>query len=142
MSMEVLVLFAIQNAPNLEEWKSALAAREIPISITEQVDISTHSGFLPMRLEDEESGLHFLIDDYADLAANIPLLKDVSLENPVVYSLGYGGRLDEAVVALYSAYALTVEFNGLAFDPQTGAFIDPGELLAVAKQIHKMASSR
>ena len=142
MSIELYVLFAMQDAPNLDEWKNALSERDIPVAITEQVDLNTHSGFLPMRLENEDTGLYFLIEDYADLAANIPPLKEISIEDPVVYSLGYGGKLDEGAAVFYSASALTAEFNGLAFEPQGGVFMNADTLLEAAKQLHQMAAAQ
>ena len=142
MSMELFVLFALQDAPNLDEWKSALSERELPVSITEDVDLSTHSGSLPMRLESDDTGLYFLIEDYTDLAENIPPLKEVSIENPIVYSLGYGGHMDEGAAVFYSAYALTVEFNGIVFEPQGAAFMDADNLLQAAKQLHEMAENQ
>ena len=142
MSIELYVLFAMQDAPNLEEWNNALSERNIPVAITEQVDLSTHSGFLPMRLGSEDTGLYFLIEDYADLAANIPSLKEVSIEEPVVYSLGYAGRLEEGAAVFYSASALTAEFNGVAFEPQGAVFMNADTLLETAKQLHQMAANQ
>ncbi len=142
MSMELFVLFAMQDAPNLDEWKSALSERDLPVSITEEVDLSTHSGFLPMRLESEDTGLYFLMEDYADLAANTPPLKEISIENPIVYSLGFGGHMDEGAAVFYSAYALTVEFNGIVFDPQGAAFMNADDLLKATKQLHEMAANQ
>ena len=142
MSMTLLVLFTMQDAPNLDDWKSALSERDLPISITEDVDLSTHSGFLPMRLEGDDTGLYFLIEDYANLSATTPPLQEVSIENPVVYSLGFGGHMDEGAAAFYSAFALTVEFNGIVFDPQGAAFMDADTLLKAAKQLHEMSISQ
>ena len=142
MSMELYLLFAMQDAPNLEEWNRALSERSIPVSITENVDLKTHSGFLPMRLEDKDTGLYSLIDDYADLAAHFPELKTTAIEEPVAYSLGYGGHMDEGAVVFYSAYALTVAFNGIAFEPQGGTILDADSLLEAAKVLHKMAGTQ
>lgn len=142
MSMELFVLFAVGDAPDLLEWKEALSERNIPVSITEEIDLSTHSGFLPMRLEDEDTGLYFLIEDFEGLAANIPHLKEVSIDNPVVYSLGFGGHMAEGAVVFYSASALTAEFNGMAFETQGGVFMNADELLEAAKQLHRLAEEQ
>ena len=138
--MELLIFFALGDAPDLQEWKNALAERNIPVSITEQVDLSTFSGFLPMRLENEGTGLYFGIDDFEDLAANIPALKNISINKPVVYSLSYGGHMAEGAVVFYSASALTAEFNGVAFDAEGGVFMNADELLEAAKLFQQMAA--
>jgi hypothetical protein len=140
MSMELYVLFAMQDAPSLDDWKRALSEHSIPVSITEEVDLRTHSGFLPMRLEDTDTGLYFLVDDYSDLAAHFPQLTNVSIEDPVVYSLGFGGHQDEGAVVFYSAYALAVAFNGIAFESQGGTFVNAESLLEAAKLFHEMAA--
>lgn len=142
MSMELFVLFALGDAPDLQEWKSALSEQNIPVSITEEVDLSAHSGFLPMRLGDEDTGLYFLIEDFEDLAANIPSLKEVSIDDPVVYSLGFGGHMAEGAVVFYSASALTAEFNGMAFETQGAVFMNADELLEAAKQLHQMVAEQ
>jgi hypothetical protein len=142
MSMELLVLFAVGDAPDLQEWKSALAERKIPVSITAEVDLRTHSGFLPMQLENEDTGLYFSIEDFEDLSANIPPLMEVSIDNPVVYSLGFGGHMAEGAVVFYSASALTAEFNGMAFETQGGLFMNADELLEAAKQLHQMVGEQ
>ena len=142
MSMELFVLFAVGDAPDLQEWKEALSERNIPVTISEEVDLSSHSGFLPMRLENEDTGLYFLIEDFEDLAGNIPPLQALSIDDPVVYSLGFGGDMAEGAVVFYSASALTAEFNGMAFETQGGVFMDSDELLKAAKQLHQLAAGQ
>ena len=142
MSMELFVLFAVGDAPNVQEWNDALSDRSIPVLISEQVDLSTHSGFLPMRLEDDDTGLYFLIEDYGDLAANIPALSQIPIDDPVVYSLGFGGDIAEGAVVFYSASALTAEFNGIAFETQGGGFMKADDLLEAARQLHQMVTDQ
>lgn len=138
MSMQLLVLFAMQDTPDIDDWKNALREQNVPVSITAEVDLESHTGFLPMRLENRDTGLYFQIEDYADLAASIPPLNEVSIEDPVVYTLGYGGSLEEGAVAFYSAFALTVTFNGVAFEPQGGGFMNADSLLEAATQLYKL----
>jgi hypothetical protein len=142
MSMELYLLFSMQNAPNLDEWNRALSERNIPASIAVDVDLKTHSGFLPMRLENKDTGLYFLIEDYDDLAAHFPPLKGISMEDPVVYSLGFGGHMEEGAVVFYSAYVLTVAFNGTAFESQGGSLMNADSLLQRAKLLHQMAGTQ
>ncbi|HEY9549250.1 MAG TPA: hypothetical protein VIR45_07090 [Kiloniellaceae bacterium] len=137
--MELYVLFALRDAPNLDAWKVALAERNLPVSVTADIALETLSGFLPMQLENKDTGLYFVIDNYAELATQFPALKEIPIAEPVVYSLGYGGHLDEGAVAIYSAFALTAEFNGIAFDPQGGAIVPSEALLEAAKLFQEMA---
>ncbi len=93
MPMDLFVLFSVQDAPTVQLWNDALAERQIPVSITEQVDLSKHSGFLP--------------------CSSIMRLWVISIDDPVVCSLGFGGRMAEGSVVFYSASALTAEYNGI-----------------------------
>jgi hypothetical protein len=95
-----------------------------------------------MRLDKKDTGIYFLIDDYADIAARFPSLKQAPMQDPVVYSLGFGGRLDEAAAVFYSAYALTVAFNGIALETQGGTLADADTLLEHARLFHEMAAIR
>ena len=142
MSMELFVFFAMGDAPDIQGWNDALSERQIPVTITAQIDLSKHSGFLPMRLDMEGTGLYFRAADYDDLAANIPPLREIPIDDPIVYSLGFGGPLAEGAVVFYSASALTAVYNGIAFEPQGGVFMDPDELLEAAKQLHQMAANQ
>ncbi len=141
MSMQLFVLFAGQDAPDLEAWANALSARDLPLSITEKANLETHTGFLPMQLDGEDTGLYFHVADYRDLAAQIPPLKEITIEDPVVWSLGFGSPPKEGLAVFYSAAALTSELNGVAFEPQGGAFMNAYELLEAARQIHQMAAT-
>ena len=141
MSMQLLVLFAMQDAPDIDDWRNALTEQNVPVSITEKVDLESHAGFLPMRLDNRDTGLYFQVADYVDLAASIPPLNEVSIEDPVVYTLGYGGSLEEGAVAFYSAFALTVAFNGVAFEPQGGGFMNADRLLEAATQLHELTAN-
>ena len=132
----------MQDAPNLDAWKGALVEQNLPLTIIAVAPLDTHFGFLPMRLENRDTGLHFLIEDYADLAEHFLSLRDISIEKPVVYSLSFGSDSNEGAVVLYSAFALTVEFNGIAFDPQRGAVVPPDALLETAKLFHEMGANQ
>jgi hypothetical protein len=140
--MELFVIFALGKAPSMDAWQRELDARRTPIQFTEKVDISGHSGFLPASIDGHKSGLFFLIENYAELASNYPAVGRLGLQQPVVYSLGYGGDLYECAAAFYSASALVSAFGGKAFEPQGGMFMGEQELLAAAKECHELAKNQ
>src|SRR3546814_17740640 len=102
MSMELYVLFAMRDAPNLDAWKVALAERDLPVSVTAGIALETLSGFLPTQLENMATGLYFVIDNYAELVPQFHVLTEISHAAHAVYSLGSGGDLAEGAVAFYS----------------------------------------
>jgi hypothetical protein len=142
VSMELLIIFALGKAPTMDAWQRELDARHTPLQFTEKVDISKHSGFLAATIAGHKSGLFFLIENYAELASNYPVIGQLGLQQPVVYSLGYGGDLYECASAFYSASALVSAFGGKAFEPQGGVFMGEQELLAAAKECHELAKTQ
>ena len=139
MSMELLVFLSMDAAPNVQKWNAALAERKLPVKITETVNLTEHSGFLPMTLDGNPTGLYFLNEDYSELAASIPSLTKPPFANTVVYSLGYGGDFKEGAVVFFAAAALVEEFRGVAFETQAGQFMGAPELVEAAKQLQALA---
>jgi hypothetical protein len=140
--MELLVIFALGKAPTMDAWQRELDVRHTPLQFTEKVDIAEHGGFLPATIDGHKSGLFFLIGNYAELASNYPGIGQLGLQQPVVYSLGYGGDVYECAAAFYSASALVSAFGGKAFEPQGGVFMGEQELLAAARECHGVARNQ
>jgi hypothetical protein len=58
----------------------------------------------------------------------------MKVQQPIVYSLGYGGDLQEAATAFYAASVLVSKYGGPAFEPQGGIVMDANALLEAAEQ--------
>jgi hypothetical protein len=139
MSMELFVILAATQAPDVEAWNKALAAASVPVSFV-SADLSHHSGFLPATLKGEKTGLRsFSIASYSELVSYYPNVAAIKINNPVVYELGYAGDFLEAATVFYSASALVLKFGGTAFDPQGGIVMDAAALLEAAKQCEELA---
>jgi hypothetical protein len=142
MSMELFVILAATRAPDTSSWNRALAEAKVPVHFVETVDLSRHTGFLPVTVTGAKSGFYFLRESYPELAALYPGVANLKLEKPVVYSLGYGGHFDECAAVFYSASVLVSTFGGLAFEPQGGITMNAEELLAAADECQKLAGAR
>jgi len=134
MSMDLFVFLALQSAPTATEWQDAVESQGFPIQISQDVDLSKHSGFLPIELHGTDSGLYFLLDDHSDLVSHFPKLAASDLEKGAVYSLQWGGSFAECACVFYSASALVSKFGGRAFDPQTRDFLDATKLTKTGKE--------
>jgi hypothetical protein len=137
--MTLLVIFATGHAPDALAWNRALTEARNPAVLSHEVDLSKHSGFLPVKVGDKQTGFYFLLESYPELAAHYPAVANLKVERPVVYSLGYGGDLNECSAVFYSASVLVEKFAGTAFDPQGGTFLDGGQLSSAAEECQKMA---
>jgi hypothetical protein len=138
MSMELFVILAASNAPDTDAWNRALAEAQVPARI-EAADLTRHTGFLPVKVGETQTGLRFLLESYAELATHYPAVASLRVEKPVVYSLGYGGDWDECAAVFYSASVLVAKFGGTAFEPQGGIVMSSKDLLDAAGECRKEA---
>lgn len=129
MSMELFVLLALNRAPGVDAWQQALRKQRIPAQFTEEVDLDSHDGFLPIVVRGEETGLYFHKDSYTELSSRFASLTNLKIKQPIVYVLGYGGHFYECAAAFYAAAALVAEFDAKAFEPQAGVFMNRQELM-------------
>jgi hypothetical protein len=109
-----------------------------PVQFSEQFDLSKHAGFVPVSVQGRKSGFYFLLESYQELTQSYPKLAGIKLDQPVVYSLGYGGHRLECVSAFYSAAILVARFGGVEFEPQGATFMSEQELTAAAKECQAM----
>jgi hypothetical protein len=140
MSMELFVILAATNAPDVDAWNKSLAAASVPV-VFESADLTHHSGFLPATLRARKTGLFFLRDSYPELAAHYPAVAAINVQQPIVYSLGYGADLQEAATAFYAASVLVSRYGGTAFEPQGGIVMDARALLEAAEECEAQAAS-
>src|SRR5579871_6632217 len=108
MSMELLVILASQRVPTAHSWERALKESHAPVQFPEQFDPSkrARAGFVPVSVQGRKSGLYFLVENYQELTQSYPKLAGIKLDQPIVYSLGYGGHRLECAAAFYSAAVL------------------------------------
>ena len=142
MSMELIVILALQRAPALDSWQKALRAEHIPIQFTESVDLRKHEGFLPLTLHGRSSGFEFSVRSYAEYVSVYKRLPGTYPGNPIVYSFEYGGDPGECASVFYAAEALVVAFGGVAFDPQGNSFMEADSLANMARTCDKWASNK
>jgi hypothetical protein len=141
MSMTLLVIFAAGHAPDAPAWNKALAEAHTPALLAQNIDLSKHTGFLPVTVGGKKTGFYFLLESFPELAAHYPAVAALKVEKPMVYSLGYGGDLNECAAVFYSASALVEKFGGTAFDPQGGTMVGAKDLIAAAKECEGMVGS-
>jgi hypothetical protein len=128
MSMELLVILSLESAPDAKQWQNALDIAKVPIQISDEIGLDNHSGFVPMAVHGDSTGLYFYKTDYNDLTPYLPKPVELDFEDPIVYSLGYEGNPLECAAVFLSASVLTGKFGGKAFETQAGRFMDSAQL--------------
>jgi hypothetical protein len=138
MSMELFVILAAGQAPDVTSWNRALASAEVPVVIAENADLSKGSGFVPVTVGGKPSGFRrFDVGSFSDLASHYPGIAKLKIERPVVYEVGYGSS-DECAAVFYSASVLVERFGGIAFEPQGNIVMSAQELRDAASECQAM----
>lgn len=139
MSMELIVILALRQAPTLDAWQMALQARHIPVQFVVHADLAALNGFLPVLFKGRRSGFEFSMDSFAEYVSAYPSLARIRLEGPVVYSFEFGGDATECASTYSAAQALVADFGGIAYDPQGNATMDVADLAKMANICEKLS---
>ena len=67
---------------------------------------------------------------------------DIGIDNPVVFSLSYGGHFYECAAVFFSASVLVSKFQGRAFETEGGTFMSSEELFEAGQQCFQMAKGQ
>jgi hypothetical protein len=133
MSMETHVFFR-GRLPSKATLSRAMKELGLPFSITPATgSLEAQSGFLPMKLRGEETGVEF--DVYGDHAAVEEFADagvDPSFERRA--SLRWGGDFEEAVAGMCVAAALAKLVGGVVFDEAEDRLLSVDDAIAVARR--------
>ena len=138
MSVDIFVFLALENVPDVAKWNRALAERSTHLHITEDADLNKHSGYLPMTLDGQATGCEFYRGPYSELAKSSPRLKAPPFQHTIFYQLSFHSDPNEAAACLLSASVLVASFDGVAFDPQGGAYVSERELVDSAGALREL----
>ena len=114
--------------PSPEEINLGAKELNIPIEINTEADLGKHTGYLPIKVSGNESGVETYIYPASKIKDIIPENGDLDIDNSIVVQFRWGGSFKEAVAAFYTAQVLTVKYNGVAFDPESGMFLESQQL--------------
>jgi hypothetical protein len=139
MSMDLYVFVDHSSTLTVVEWQQAIDASHFPLRLDKYIDLRKWSGFFPVVLKNKKTGFYFLNTDIKELGSNIPGAK--GQRSTAAYDFSFGGYFLEGASAYYMAAALVVTFNGRAFDPQSGKWLDAKELQTIAGEMEAMGAS-
>jgi len=133
MSMDLYV-FVDHNSPlTVLEWQQATDASHFPLRLDKNIDLKTFGGFFPVVLNNKKTGFYFENADVGELGKEIPEIQ--RLRSTAAYDFNFGGHFLEGASAYYLAAALVASFNGRAFDPESGKWLDSKELEKIAGEL-------
>src|SRR5262249_2585017 len=133
MSMETHVFFR-GRLPSKAALSRAMKELGFPFSITPATgSLEEQSGFMPMRLRREETGVEFdVFGDHAAVEEFADAGVDQSFERRA--SLRWGGDFQEAVAGMCTAAALAKLVGGMMFDEAEDKLFGVDEAIALARR--------
>jgi len=123
MSLSLFVVLALEVELNTNDLN--LTAKELgyKIEYTKNIELKTHTGFLPVKLENQKSGAEFYSYPVSELNDVFKSKLPKEYSNGIVYQMSFGGNPIEAKTAFTSAILITTKYNGVAIDDQSGTLL-------------------
>jgi len=121
------------------EWQQAADASHFPLRLDQNIDLKTFGGFFPVVLNNKKTGFYFANAGVGELGKEIQGVQ--RLRSTAAYDFSFGRPYLEGASAYYLAAALVASFNGRAFDPESGKWLDSKELQKIAGQLESMGAS-
>jgi hypothetical protein len=130
MSVEVYVFLRSPDLPTRDTWQKAIDLARVPLTL-QPFDVLMHSGFVPVRLHDRDTGFEY----YIGVAREVPGV-DISrlAGRDRCISFRVGGDMKELQAAMHAAAVLTERFGGVFFDPQINEYAEGSGVFDVIRR--------
>lgn len=127
MSMTLLAIVGLSCSLTTAEINIEAKRLGLPIVLSSVEDLRTHSGFLPVKLAQGDSGVetHY-IDDQQALASLLPNASVLQGKSAIL-QFRWGSNLQEGATAFYIGYLLSKTRNAVLFEAESGNYI-PSEV--------------
>ena len=119
MSMSLFVVLALDcntSTTNLNEYSAELG---YSIEYEKNIELKSHSGFLPATINGEIAGVESYSYPVTDLPDDFTAQVPAKLIDGQVYQFRFGGRESEAVSAFTTAIILNTKCHGITIDDQS-----------------------
>lgn len=127
MSMSLYVMLTAEHNPSSKDLNTAAITQQIPIEYTTNISLKKHNGYLPVKLQEFDTG----VEVHTVPTSDAPLLltkTDMTHEQGIIYQLRWSGDFKEGAAAFYTAITLSTHYKGIAFDPESGIKLDTEQL--------------
>src|ERR671938_1955846 len=133
MSMEIHVFFR-GTLPNKAALGRSMKELGFPLSVTPaRGPLEGHSGYLPMRLKREETGVEFDVFERRSAIDGFGM-EGVHPSLDRVANFRWGGDENEMLAALCGAAALAKLVKGIVFDEAGDRLLSPDQEVEMAKE--------
>jgi hypothetical protein len=133
MSMEIYVL-SNKRLSSFEEWQQAINRDGFQLTISRNDPIETHTGYLPARWQEKQTGFECSFWDIREIMEEYPAA-DFRGEWTHALAFRWGADLTECCCAYAAATAYAAASGGVVFDPQEGLTKPPDKARETARKI-------
>lgn len=133
MSMELHVLLAKPRLPDVRLWQAAIDALGFDVKLDPSLEVESDTGFLSATFKGRDSGFEFDVSPASEITKTYAQFASDFAGRDVSVNFRWGGDLNEMACALAASAALAQLSDGVWFDPQEGACLDPAGAVQQAK---------
>lgn len=142
MSMTLLAIVGLSCGLTTVEMNTEAKNLGLPIVFAYEANLKTHSGFLPVKLAQGDSGVEtYYIDDPKALVS-LPPNPAVLQGKSAIVEFCWGDNFQEGATALYIGYILSKKCNAVLFETSSGHYVPADEALQGAEAMVSMGKSR
>lgn len=134
MSIELHIFLPDSPALTVQAWQGAVEAAAFPMILDEEIDLASHSGFLPARYDGKQTGFEFYVDPASDILAAYPHVAAQVGPRTKCATFRWGGDLLEMCAALSAAASLAKLTKGLYFYPDDDLICEADEALVATRK--------
>ncbi len=116
MSMTLMVVVGSGCRLTTTDMSSHANELDLSIAFEEEADLKTHSGFLPVRVSDVDTGVETYFDEGPEVLDKIREYIDIGEDKVAVVTFRWGSSLQEGATAFYIAYLLASQCGAIIYD--------------------------
>ena len=124
MSMGLFLLIPLEAPLTTEHLNETAKKLDIPIIYNSNINLGTHSGFLPATVNGAKTAVEMFKLSFAEVSYILRPNKDIDPEGTLVIQFRIGGASNETLIALYTALLYMSNFNGIAFDSMSNKYFN------------------
>lgn len=138
MSLSLFVVMALAEEPNTNELNVAAQKNNVEIVFHQNVALKQHSGLLPIKYKQHDTGVEFYVIDDPKMIKALMLSSTIKIEEAIVYQLRFGADAKQGAAAFAAAYTLNATYGGVVIEGESATSLDATQLLQAADAFFNM----
>ncbi len=133
MSQEIVAFIHSHKLPDREKWQAAIDACKLPLDLDPELDLATHTGFLPCDMSDHEAGFELYNEEVSELSG-IPQRLDIADRDRAIIFM-WSSDVAEHAAVLGAALALSSCCDAIIYWSDEDQIMSSSELNSELTQV-------